>query len=61
MFTENAPENEVTKCNYKICLCDLQDDHFKEYHKRFETMIIWFIDAANFIDTEDDKWMIFYM
>lgn len=60
MLSENIPENEKN-LKYKICLCDLQDDHFKEYHKRFETLIVWFIDAANFIDTEDERWMIFYM
>nr|CAI5819490.1 unnamed protein product [Callosobruchus analis] len=53
--------NENVIATYKITECDLKDEKFKEYHQRFETFIVWFIDAANFIDLEDEKWMIFYV
>lgn len=46
---------------YKITACDLTDENFKELHTRFETFIVWFIDAANFIDLEDERWLIFYV
>lgn len=46
---------------YKISLCDLQNEQFKEYHKRFENLIVWFIDAASLIDVDDERWLIFYM
>lgn len=29
---------------------------FKEYHERMQTLIMWFIDAASYIDVDDEKW-----
>ncbi|XP_045483503.1 histone acetyltransferase type B catalytic subunit [Harmonia axyridis] len=54
-------EGEVATCTYKITRVNTQDELFQEYHERFETFIIWFIDAANFINLKDDRWIIFYM
>lgn len=31
------------------------------YHKRLQTFILWYIDAASFIDTDDEKWKFFFM
>ncbi|CAH1974959.1 unnamed protein product [Acanthoscelides obtectus] len=53
--------NDDIYATYKITECDLKDEKFKEYHQKFETFIVWFIDAANYIDLEDEKWMIFYI
>ncbi|KAJ8973360.1 hypothetical protein NQ317_001405 [Molorchus minor] len=47
--------------NYKISLCDVNDAEFQEYHKRFETFIVWFIDGASYIDLSDERWMLFYV
>ncbi|CAH1156120.1 unnamed protein product [Phaedon cochleariae] len=46
---------------YKITLCDVNDESFKDFHRRFETFIVWYIDGANFIDLEDERWLIFYV
>ncbi|CAH0559685.1 unnamed protein product [Brassicogethes aeneus] len=56
----NFPDKNIN-ATYKIAMMDLKDPNFIELHKNFETLIVWFIDAANFIDLEDDKWMIFYV
>ena len=29
---------------------------FREYHHRMESFILWFIDAASYIDVDDEKW-----
>lgn len=29
---------------------------FREYHDRMQTLIMWFIDAATYIDPDDEKW-----
>lgn len=34
---------------------------FKEYHQRLQTFVLWYIDAANFIDIDDDRWHYFNM
>ncbi|KAH0816298.1 hypothetical protein MTP99_009086 [Tenebrio molitor] len=46
---------------YKVTLCDATNEQFKEFHQRFETYIMWFIDGANFIDLDDCRWTIFYV
>ncbi|KAK9871205.1 hypothetical protein WA026_011485 [Henosepilachna vigintioctopunctata] len=56
-----AVPSRSTTCKYKITQCDLGDPLFQEYHQRFETYITWFIDGANFIDLNDERWLIFYM
>uniref|UniRef100_H2ZHA7 Histone acetyltransferase type B catalytic subunit n=1 Tax=Ciona savignyi TaxID=51511 RepID=H2ZHA7_CIOSA len=34
----------------------MKNPGFREYHERIESFILWFIDAACFIDSDDDKW-----
>ncbi|KAJ8960557.1 hypothetical protein NQ318_013845 [Aromia moschata] len=53
--------NQKVFADYKICICDMKNEEFKEFHKRFETYIVWFIDAANFIDLDDERWMLYYV
>ncbi|CAG9770377.1 unnamed protein product [Ceutorhynchus assimilis] len=52
------PDIEAT---YKITKITTASEEFTDFHARFETYITWFIDAANFIDLEDDKWLFFYV
>ncbi|XP_050306176.1 histone acetyltransferase type B catalytic subunit [Anthonomus grandis grandis] len=56
----NTIEKDL-KTKYHITKNDIKDKEFTEFHARFETFIIWFIDAANFIDLEDHRWNIFYV
>jgi len=32
---------------------------FKDYHERLQTFVLWYIDAASFIDLDDDKWKFY--
>ncbi|XP_054712533.1 histone acetyltransferase type B catalytic subunit-like [Uloborus diversus] len=50
-------ENET----FEIYRADLTDSGFQEYHKRMQTLILWLIDAASFIDQEDDRWDCFVL
>lgn len=34
---------------------------FREYHQRVRTFVLWYIDAANFVDVDDDQWHYFNM
>lgn len=54
------PENQI-KATYKITKNDTTDTDFTDVHSRFQTFIVWFIDAANYIDLEDDRWLIYYV
>lgn len=60
--TEVAALNGAeTTCEYIITECDASDESFQTFHQRFETFIIWFIEAANYIDLSDPRWVIFYV
>lgn len=32
---------------------------FREYHQRIQTFLLWYIDAALFIDLDDEQWQYF--
>lgn len=38
---------------------ELADQKFINYHQRFETFILWYVDAASYIDHDDPNWLYF--
>ncbi|XP_022914409.1 histone acetyltransferase type B catalytic subunit [Onthophagus taurus] len=44
-----------------IRICDIKDKEFVKLHQRFESLIIMYIDAANFIDMTDNNWKVIYL
>ncbi|XP_018566781.1 histone acetyltransferase type B catalytic subunit [Anoplophora glabripennis] len=53
--------DQNVQVNYKITKCDITDENFQRFHSKFETFIVWYIDAANPIDLTDDRWMLYYV
>ncbi|XP_025835388.1 histone acetyltransferase type B catalytic subunit-like, partial [Agrilus planipennis] len=49
------------RCDFKITEIDTNDPDFRDLHQRFQSVIVWYIDAASFIDLSDPKWLIFYL
>lgn len=46
---------------YGVYHADSNVPGFKEYHKKMQTLILWFIDAASYIDEEDERWDYFVL
>lgn len=46
---------------YEIYSCDVTVPHFKDYLVKMETFIYWFIDAASFVETDDERWKFFVL
>jgi histone acetyltransferase 1 len=46
---------------WEIYMCEVTTPGFLKYHDRLQTFVLWFIDAASFIDTDDDHWRFFLM
>ncbi|GFG34942.1 hypothetical protein Cfor_07209 [Coptotermes formosanus] len=42
-----------------IYMCEVTTPGFQKYHERLQTFVLWFIDAASFIDADDDHWRFF--
>lgn len=37
----------------------ISDPGFRQYHERMQTFLLWYVDAASYIDVDDDKWEYF--
>nr|CAD7454162.1 unnamed protein product [Timema tahoe] len=59
-FTTECNENTITK-QYEVYLCTGTTPEFRRYHERLQTFLLWFIDAASFIDIDDNNWRFFVM
>uniref|UniRef100_A0A1B6D2L5 Histone acetyltransferase type B catalytic subunit n=1 Tax=Clastoptera arizonana TaxID=38151 RepID=A0A1B6D2L5_9HEMI len=44
---------------FEIYFCDVSNKKFLNYHERLQTFILFYIDAASFIDVDDEKWCFF--
>ncbi|XP_032673414.1 histone acetyltransferase type B catalytic subunit [Odontomachus brunneus] len=50
-----------TSRQFEVYKADINSKKFKEYHQRVQTFLLWYIDAANFIDVDDEQWSYFNM
>ncbi|XP_071826710.1 histone acetyltransferase type B catalytic subunit-like [Apostichopus japonicus] len=42
--------------HFEIYKCDIREQKFKDYHSKMQTFLWWYIDAASYIDVDDDRW-----
>lgn len=42
---------------FEFYKCDVTTPGFVAYHARLQTFIMWFVDAASYIDADDPQWM----
>ncbi|XP_055694695.1 histone acetyltransferase type B catalytic subunit [Lutzomyia longipalpis] len=45
---------------FEIYFCDPTTPKFFPYHARFESFIMWYIDAASYIEQDDHRWLFFF-
>jgi len=45
--------------SYEVYQSTVSDQGFKEYHERFQFFIMFYIDAASYLEVDDDKWIFF--
>lgn len=55
---EVKTEDNVTR-TFEFYFIDTPNQKFINYHKRFETFVLWFVDAASYIDHDDPNWIYF--
>jgi len=46
---------------YEVYKCQESTPRFRDYHERLQAWIMFYIDAASFIDIDDDSWRMFLM
>ncbi|KAJ8319622.1 hypothetical protein KUTeg_002824 [Tegillarca granosa] len=45
--------------HFVIYKTDIECAGFREYHERLQTFILYFIDAASYIDVDDERWQFY--
>ncbi|XP_068232228.1 histone acetyltransferase type B catalytic subunit-like [Palaemon carinicauda] len=53
-FTVDMEDGEEK--TFEVYFCDISEPGFLEYHERMQPFILWYIDAASYIDVDDDRW-----
>ncbi|XP_060573241.1 histone acetyltransferase type B catalytic subunit-like [Ruditapes philippinarum] len=46
---------------FEIYKTDIECPGFREYHERLQTFILFYIDAASFIDVDDERWTFYLL
>lgn len=47
--------------HFEVYRCDHSVPGFLDYHKRLQPWIMYYIDAASYIDSDDPNWLYFVM
>ena len=45
--------------HFEIYTCEIEEHGFRSYHERLQTFLLWYVDAASFIDVDDDRWRFY--
>lgn len=56
-FLVKAEDNQTRI--FEFYFVEMADQKFINYHQRFETFILWYVDAASYIDHDDPNWLYF--
>lgn len=55
----STEEVAAQKRTFEIYYCDAKNKKFLKYHEQLQSFILFFIDAASYIDVDDEKWRFF--
>ncbi|TPX64464.1 hypothetical protein SpCBS45565_g05839 [Spizellomyces sp. 'palustris'] len=42
--------------SYEVYKCTFKTPGFKEYHRRLQVFLLWFIEGASFLEENDERW-----
>ena len=56
---ESIIDEKRVKRHFESYLADISTPGFEAYHQRMQTFLWWFIDAASYIDADDERWQYF--
>ncbi|XP_048478077.1 histone acetyltransferase type B catalytic subunit [Plutella xylostella] len=54
-----TPDECGTKRTFEVYYNETSTPGFLQYHERLQTFLLWYVDAASFIDVDDDQWTFF--
>nr|CAG4646276.1 EOG090X06NC [Macrothrix elegans] len=59
--TYKTNEGLPTERIFEIYICNIEEPGFRSYHERLQTFLLWYVDAASFIDVDDHKWRFYLL
>lgn len=59
IFAWNIEQEDNTNRTFEIYESNTNTPGFLAYHARLQTFLLWFVDAASYIDTSDEQWRFF--
>ncbi|XP_041982856.1 histone acetyltransferase type B catalytic subunit [Aricia agestis] len=54
-----TPDDGGDKRTFEVYFSETTTPGFLPYHERLQTFLMWFVDAASYIDVDDDQWTFF--
>ncbi|XP_026761468.1 histone acetyltransferase type B catalytic subunit [Galleria mellonella] len=54
-----TPNDGGNKRTFEVYFCETSTPGFLAFHERLQTFLLWYVDAASFIDVDDDQWNFF--
>ncbi|KAJ0172243.1 hypothetical protein K1T71_012216 [Dendrolimus kikuchii] len=54
-----TPDDGSEKRTFEVYYCETSTPGFLAYHERLQTFLLWYVDAASFIDVDDEQWTFF--
>ncbi|CAH2095312.1 unnamed protein product [Euphydryas editha] len=59
IYSFTATQDGGEPRTFEVYYSEISTRGFLQYHQRLQTFLLWYIDAASFIDTDDDQWTFF--
>lgn len=56
IFSWDVEQDDNTNRTFEIYECNIDTPGFLGFHARLQTFLLWFVDAASYIDTADRQW-----
>lgn len=57
IYSWEVEQDNNTHRTFEIYECNVQTPGFLAFHARLQTFLLWFVDAASYIDITDQQWM----
>lgn len=61
IFSWDIEEENNKTSTFEVYECDVKTPGFLAFHARLQTFLLWFVDAASYIDINDPQWKFFVM
>nr|CAG4634801.1 EOG090X06NC [Alona affinis] len=59
LHTYSVNKGLAEERQFEMYSCTIEEPGFRSYHERLQMFLLWYVDAASFIDVDDDRWRFY--